>query len=250
MLAARFPELRVRELGVVDVGHRQHLRHVDAGELLQRQPVGGLMNAAPDEKVADHRPCRLVRGHFVAPGLVRPRAALQEEIVQEIEHQVSGVEHVVAPPRRTMGIGDRMPGATLDEMVVIADVLHCFEGRIRGIGIRGSLIEQGVDRGRDELHVPDLFGRDRGDEFIEGPELLLGLHRDRLVEIVVECRHLAETAAEKLLDGRGGVGVELGRGRQVDLQFVDAQEHGTSSGLDGRCPRERGESLRGAPGAG
>jgi hypothetical protein len=70
------------------------------------------------------------------------------------------------------------------------------------------------------------------------------------MEIVVEGRHLAETAAEKLLDGGGGVGVELGRGRQVDLQFVDAQEHGNSSGLDGRCPRERGESLRGAPGGG
>jgi hypothetical protein len=122
-----------------------------------------------------------------------------------------------------------MPRTALDEVMMIADIIDVLEGRCFRIGVRRSFIQKSIDGRRDEFHMPHLFRRDGGHELVEGSKLLLGLHGDGLVEVVVEGRHFAEPPAEQLLHGRGGIGVELGRRRQFYLEFVDAQEHGTSS---------------------
>ena len=96
--------------------------------------------------------------------------------------------------------------------------------RIAGVG---RLVEQSVDSGGDQLHVPNLLRRDRGDELIKGPKLLLRPHRSRLVQVVVERGHFAETAAHQLLDRGGGGGIELRR-RQLDAKLVDTQKHSNS----------------------
>jgi hypothetical protein len=48
--------LRFRQLGILDVGDRQHLLHLDPGELLQSERIGMRVDAAAHEQIAQHLP--------------------------------------------------------------------------------------------------------------------------------------------------------------------------------------------------
>ena len=82
------------------------------GQLLQRPGVGHDVHAAAHQQVADHRPGRRVVDHLVDADLVRPRAALQEEVVQQVELEVAAGEDVAArstdcPSNRPAGLSGR-----------------------------------------------------------------------------------------------------------------------------------------------
>jgi hypothetical protein len=81
-----------------------------------------------------------------------------------------------------------------------------------GLSIIGAwrLIKQAVDGRQHQLDVPDFLSHDACDEFVERPKLLLLFERDGLMQIVVECRHFSEPAAEQLLNGCGGIGIKFG----------------------------------------
>jgi hypothetical protein len=68
-----------------------------------------------------------VIGHLVDADLLRPRAALQEEVVQQIEDEVAGVEDVVALPRLAERVGRQRSLAGNDEVVADALLLGALE---------------------------------------------------------------------------------------------------------------------------
>src|SRR5215217_5252113 len=137
----------------------------------------------------------------------RPR--LEEEVVQEVENEVARVEYVVAGPGLSVRVRDRVAGPTHDEVVSVAVVLLVLKGLVLWIVISWSLIEQGVDRRCNKLDVPDLLRGDRRHKLVKAAELLFGLHRDRLMEVVVEGGHLAKATTEQFLHGSGSIGVIL-----------------------------------------
>ena len=65
---------------------------------LQRPGVGHDVDAAAHQQVADHRPRGRVVGHLVDADLVGAGAALQEEVVQQVELQVAAGEDVLPGP--------------------------------------------------------------------------------------------------------------------------------------------------------
>ncbi len=80
-----------------------------------------------------------------------------------------------------------------------------------------------------EFDMAEFLRRDRGDQAVERPKLVLRAEVEALEHVVPEGGHLAVLAPEELLQGGGGVGIgPLGR-RQVRLQLVDAHEHGKGS---------------------
>ena len=89
----------------------------------------------------------------------------------------------------------------------------------------GGTGEHGVDRRCDDLDVPVLLGRDVGDQVIEGPRALAVTKVKRLKRVVHQRRHLAELAAQQLLDGGGAVGVGGGGGWQLDREPIQTQDH-------------------------
>src|SRR5215207_6231446 len=118
-----------------------------------------------------------------------------------------------------------MAGAALYEMVRERHLLELFIGAIFRIVIGRRLVEQRVNRRRNQLDMADLLRRYRSHQLVEGAEPFLLPHRGRLMKIIVQRRHLAETAAEQFLHGRGGSRIWFGGFRQFNLQAVDAQEH-------------------------
>src|SRR5215210_2446716 len=71
--------------------------------------------------------------------------------------------------------------------------------------------EHRVDRRRHELNVAELFRGNAGEQVIERPSSLPGPEVERLEGVVEPGRHLAELAAEQLLDGCGTLRVRIGR---------------------------------------
>jgi hypothetical protein len=55
-------------------------------------------------------------------------------------------------------------------------------------------IEQAIDRCPHQLDMPQLFGRDVGNQLIVRSQLLLAAHVHALEEVIVERTHLTETA--------------------------------------------------------
>ena len=70
--------------------------------------------------------------------------------------------------------------------------------------------------------MPELFGGDVSNEVVVGLQGLFTAKVERLHGVVHQGRHLAETSAHKLLDGRGGVRVALFGWWQFELKFIDA----------------------------
>src|SRR5918994_2640718 len=94
----RFVLLRFGKALVADVGNRQQLADVDARQRLECFRVGDDVHSAADEKVTDHLTRDGVVDHFIHADLVRPRATLQEEIVQQVELEIAAREYVAAVP--------------------------------------------------------------------------------------------------------------------------------------------------------
>ena len=86
------------ELLVAHVRDRQQRADVGAGEHFERLGVGDDVHAAADQQVSDRRAGHRVIGGLVHADLAGPRTTLQEEVVQQVELQVAGVEHVLAGP--------------------------------------------------------------------------------------------------------------------------------------------------------
>src|SRR5829696_9740207 len=123
-----------------------------------------------------------------------------------------------------------------DEVVRIASALDVAHGSVdvtAAIRSRRGTGEHRVDRGGDELDVPELLGSDVRDEVVEGPGALLVAEVERLERVVHEGGHLAEAAAHQLLNGCGAVRIRIGRRRKLRAPTVDAQNHGGPPGRAG-----------------
>ncbi len=101
---------------------------------------------------------------------------------------------------------------------------------VRQVGVG----EHRVDRHRDQLDVAVLLGGDVGDQVVERPRAGAVAEVERLERVVHQRRHLAEAPAQQLLHGRGAVGIGVGRRRQLGADAVEAQDHGRTSGDEGR----------------
>ena len=86
------------ELLVAHVRDGQQRADVRARKHFERLRVGDDMHAAAHQQVSDRRARHRVIGGLVGADLARPRAAFQEEVVQQVELEVAAVEHVRARP--------------------------------------------------------------------------------------------------------------------------------------------------------
>lgn len=125
------------------------------------------------------------------------------------------------------------PLATRQEMVRIADALQrCQRGfRSPPVRCRSCARQHRVDRGRHELDVTELLGRDVGHEIVERPCSLAIAEVEGLERVVRERGHLPEAATHELLNRRRSRGIGLGGRRQLGGDAVDAADH---LGLQGR----------------
>ena len=209
--------------GILSVGirgAREQLAQVRARQVLHRTGVGHLVHAAAHQQVAGQRPGRRVVDHLVDLELVVAGAGLEEEVVGQVLDQVAGGEDVVAVPRLAVGILDERGRAAGDEVLRVEDVAGVGQGPL--LACAG---QHRVDRRGDELDVAEFLRRDICDEVVEGTCTLAGPEVERLERVVHEGRHLAELAAQQLLDHGGAGGVWIGRRRQLGLEPVDAEDH-------------------------
>ena len=79
-----------------------------------------------------------------------------------------------------------MAGSALNEVMCKTHIIDPFVRGGFGVVRARRLVQQAVDRCRHKLDVPDLLCGDARDQLIEGPQLLLLLKRDRLVQIVIK----------------------------------------------------------------
>ena len=166
---------------------------------------------------ADHLARHRVLRRLVDPDLAHPGAGLEEEVVQEVELQVAGVEDVLPRPGLPGGPARDRAHAEVEEVVGVARHAGKVEGRYYAVGACLGLVEQQVDGVGDELDVAHLLSGDVGDEVVVGADLALAPHVERLVGVVHEGAHLAELAAHELLHDARGLGVSLLRPRQLYL---------------------------------
>jgi hypothetical protein len=97
-------------------------------------------------------------------------------------------------------------------------------GAVRARGRRRAG-EHRVDRIRNELDVAELLRRDVRDEVVERPRALPVAKVEGLERVVQERGHLAELAAQELLNGCGSGRIRLGRRWQLGLDAIDATNH-------------------------
>ena len=70
-----------------------------AGQLLERLGIRDDVHAATHQQVSDHRPRRGIVRHLVNACFSCSRAALEEEVVEQIHLQIAGGGDVAAVPR-------------------------------------------------------------------------------------------------------------------------------------------------------
>jgi len=91
--------------------------------------------------------------HLVDLELVVASAGLEKEVVGEILDQIARGEHLIAAPGLGVRILDKRSGATGDEMLRVADVLHSAQiPQLAGLAV-GRAGQHRVYRGRYELDV-------------------------------------------------------------------------------------------------
>jgi hypothetical protein len=134
------------------------------------------VDAATDEQVARQCPGGRVLHHLVDLEFVVAGAGLEEEVVRQILDQVARGEDVVAVPGPTLRVLRQRALASSEEMVRVADALHAGQRRSWAsavpVPLRCGAGQHGVDRGGDQLDVPELLGGDVGEEVVEGPRPL------------------------------------------------------------------------------
>ena len=98
------------------------------------------------------------------------RAALEEEVVQQVQLEVSAGEHVRAGPEVPLGVHGQGLLTAGEEMVAVACVRGRCERGFRGIvASLGRPGEQQIDGIGDQLDVPELFRGDVRDQVVERP---------------------------------------------------------------------------------
>ena len=204
-------------VGIRGVGNS--LRHVRAGQVLQRAGVGDLVHAAAHEQVARERAGGRVVAHLVDAQLAAAGAGLEEVVVREVLDEVAGGVHVGAVPRLAVGVG-RQRALAAEEVVLLV-------GLALGV-VEVDAGEHRVDRRGHELDVAVLLGGDVRDQVVEGPRALPVAEVERLERVVHQRRHLAELAAHQLLHGGGARGIRRGRARQLRLEAIDSQNHASA----------------------
>ena len=158
--------------------------------------------------------------HLVDLELAVARARLEEEVVHEVLDEVTRGRDVVAVPGLAVGVLDERARAAGGEVLRVEEV-----GRLGQRALLARAREHRVDRGRDELDVAELLGGDVRDEVVERPRALAVAEVERLERVVHEGRHLAELAAQQLLDDGGAGGVGIRWRRHLGLEAVDTQNH-------------------------
>ncbi len=208
-----------------DPRRREQLHEIGPGEVLQRPGVGDLVDAAAHEQVPRQGAGDRVVDHLVHLQLAVARARLEEEVVGQVLDEISGGEHVVTAPGLAHRILDERARAPVGEVLGVPGALHA--GQVTRLARRaaGRAGQHRVDRRGDELDVPELLGRDAGHEVIERPGLLAAAEVKGLERVVHEGRHLAELAAQELLDHRGADRIGLRRRWQLRLKAVKALNH-------------------------
>src|SRR5690606_3574299 len=99
------------------------------------------------------------------------------------------------------------------------------------LGLVGTIVEHG-NAIADELHVGQFLGRDRGDQTVEGAQLVLRAEVEALEHVVAERRHFPVLAAEKLLESSSGIGVLFGGWWQLGDQPVYSHKHARHSSVE------------------
>ena len=160
-------------------------------------------------------------------------------------------EDVVAVPGLAHRVLDEGAGAAGDEVLGVAralDVLQRARLARRPVGRAG---QHRVDGGGDELDVAELLGRDAREQVVERPRALPVAEVERLVGVVHEGRHLAELAAQQLLNGGGPHRIGIRRRRELGLQSIDAENHASppklkigSDGVAARVARANMGAIR------
>ena len=230
MVAALDVRLALRDLVRRDPRRREQLRQVRAGEVLERPRVGDLVHAAAHEQVAGQRPRRRVLDHLVDLQLVVARAGLEEEVVRQVLDQVAARRR--RSRRSTGGPCESCGSAPWPPAMKWCGLRDALDGRRATLSARGRRRrrragQHRVDRRRDELDVAELLAGDVRDQVVERPRVLPAAEVERLERVVHERRHLAEPAAQQLLDGGGAGRIRVGRRRQLDVcEPVDAVDHG------------------------
>ena len=174
--------------------------------------------------------------------------------MRQVLDEVARREHVVAVPRTALRVLRQRALAAGEEVVRVADALQAGERGLRGAAVvdRRRPGQHRVDRGRDELDVAELLGRDAAEQVVERPRALAGAEVERLERVVQPGRHLAELAAQQLLHGGGAGRIRVGRRWQLDTEPVNANDHreapligGASDGCRSvGCRRRRNDACR------
>ncbi len=110
----------------------------------------------------------------------------------------------------------------------IAQVLFGLVGSIAGVGVTTvaeRAVQQGVDGGGYQFDVSEFFRGNVRDQVVVGLEFGFAPEVERLVHVVHQGGHFAETSAEQFLYGGCGVGIgRLGLG-QLDLELINSYKH-------------------------
>jgi hypothetical protein len=200
----------LRDLLGGDPRGREHLRQIGAGQPLDRAGVRDLVDATADEQVAGQCARGGMLHHLVHLELVVPCARLEEEVVRQVLYEVARREDVVAGPGPALRVLRQRSLAAGEEVMRVPDVLELGERALPRAPVRRrGAGEHRVDRGCNQLDVPELLGCDVRDEVVERPRALPVAEVEGLEHVVHERRHLAEAPAHELLHHRraGGVGL-------------------------------------------
>ena len=162
------------------------------------------MHPSANKKIAEHGAGGGIVCHLVDAELLRPRAVLEEEVVQKIQDQVAGGEDIVAGPAYPARIHWQRRLRRGDVMAAEDPARKALPGRVsRAAGIvevGPRAIQTGVDGGGNDLDVTPFLGRDVRDEGVERPDLFAPPHGKGLVGVIHEGGHLTETSSEELLN--------------------------------------------------
>ena len=210
------------------------------------------MDGAADEQVAADLAAGRIGQRLVDPQLVKPGAAFEMEVVQQVDDHIAGRRDEVSfHGRPLLSTGMAPPPFERNDAARRISFMASNGASLMSATASPSSVGAVVEHGHaiaDQLDMAELFGGDAGDQTVEGAQLRLAAEIEALEHVVVERRHLAVLAAQQLLQRGGGVGIALLWHRQLGKQLVNPHEHDavSSSGHE-RSYRGKRRTCNAAP---